>query len=148
MIRFRNTQFGWVMVGGILFIASIALVTSLSTYTTHKTPLLLIAFVLLVILLLFHSLTTIVTDTHLKIYFGAGLIRKSIPLDQVERCEVKKNQLVFGWGIRIGAGFTLWNVSGLDAVELTFKNRKWKFRVGTDKPEELHDAIVAAITAR
>jgi hypothetical protein len=148
MIRYKSTQLGWVTIGIILIIASILLVTSFNNVSSYKELKLLIAFLVLVLLLLFHSLTTIVTDRYLKVYFGIGLIRKVIPLDQIQHCEIKKNQCVFGWGIRIGTGFILWNVSGLNSVELTLKNRKWKFRVGTDKPEELRDAIVSAIMAQ
>jgi hypothetical protein len=36
--------------------------------------------------------------------------------------------------------YWLWNVSGLNAIELTLKNSK-RFRIGTDEPEKLVDAI-------
>jgi hypothetical protein len=38
----------------------------------------------------------------------------------------------------------LWNVSGIDAVELTMKNGD-RFRIGTDEPEKLVTAIEAVI---
>ena len=34
----------------------------------------------------------------------------------------------------------VWNISGLDAVELTYHNGK-KFRIGTDEPEALLEAL-------
>jgi hypothetical protein len=34
----------------------------------------------------------------------------------------------------------MWNISGLDAVELDYLDGR-KFRIGTDQPEELADAI-------
>jgi hypothetical protein len=36
----------------------------------------------------------------------------------------------------------LWNVSGLDAIELTFATGK-RFRIGTDEPGKLLEAIRA-----
>ena len=42
----------------------------------------------------------------------------------------------------------VWNISGLDTVELTYRDGK-KFRIGTDEPEVLLDAqgcLDAAVT--
>jgi hypothetical protein len=36
--------------------------------------------------------------------------------------------------------YWVWNVSGLDAVELTLRSGR-RFRIGTDEPEELAKAI-------
>ena len=35
----------------------------------------------------------------------------------------------------------LYNVSGLNAIELTFKNSKSKVRIGTDKPDEITEIL-------
>lgn len=148
MIRYKNTQIGWVMLAVVLIISGVALVTVFNEHSQGKEWNLVLSFMLLTVLLLFHSLTTIVTDDRIIIYFGIGAIRKVIPIEEIIHSEVKKNQWILGWGIRIGRGFVLWNVSGFDAVELTLQSRKWKFRVGTDKPEELHNAIRVAIQER
>jgi hypothetical protein len=39
---------------------------------------------------------------------------------------------------------TLWNAAGLNAFELTFENGK-KFRIGTDEPQPLLEAIRAKV---
>jgi hypothetical protein len=150
MTRYKHTQFGWVIVLILLLTGAIVIVAAFSNQETKhlKESLLLGAFIIFTLLLLFYSLTTEVTDEDVKVSFGSGLIRKTISLHEIESCTVKRNQLVLGWGIRLGMNFTLWNVSGFDSVELTFRDKKWKFRVGTDQPQELCDAIIAAITAR
>jgi hypothetical protein len=50
----------------------------------------------------------------------------------------------YGWGIRWIPGGWLWNVSGLDGVELVLVNNR-RFRVGTDEPEQLAAAIQGAL---
>ena len=58
-----------------------------------------------------------------------------------------RNLWYYGWGIRYTPHGWLFNVSGLDAVELELKNgRTW--RVGTDEPVELLAAIQAAAEGR
>ena len=51
-----------------------------------------------------------------------------------------RNPWYTGWGIRLGSGYVLWNVSGFDAVELDFASGR-RFRVGTDEPSALVSAI-------
>jgi len=65
-------------------------------------------------------------------------------LSQVQNAAVVRNKWYYGWGIRLTPGGWLWNVSGLDAVELTFKNGK-KFRIGTDEPDRLLQALPVGI---
>lgn len=145
MIRYKHTQFGWVIVVGVLLVALVMFLTRNGMPSGTDGALLIGLSVLFLILLLFHSLTAEVSDENVKVYFGIGLIRKTIPLREIESCVVQSNKFLLGWGIRFGLSFTLWNVSGFDAVELTFKGKKWKFRIGTDRPQELCDEIVAAV---
>ena len=50
--------------------------------------------------------------------------------------EQGRNSWWYGWGIRLTPHGWMWNISGLDAVELTYRNGK-KFRIGTDELEML-----------
>lgn len=107
--------------------------------------LLILALVVPVLLILFR-LTVTIDDEAIHLCFGIGLIRKAIPLDNVLSCEVVRNQPWWGWGIRlffdglIPAGW-LYNVDGLDAVELEMKNGS-RLRIGTDEPDELQVAVL------
>ena len=51
-----------------------------------------------------------------------------------------RNPWYTGWGIRLGPGYVLWNVSGRGAVELDLASGR-RFRVGTDEPAALVSAI-------
>jgi hypothetical protein len=95
----------------------------------------------LLILLLFVSLTVEIKDQRLTCSFGPGLIRRSIALSDIRDVRAVRNPWVLGWGIRwMPGGYWLWNVSGLDAVELTLATGA-KFRIGTDEPDALVQAI-------
>ena len=94
---------------------------------------------------LFPTLTVTLDDRALRIRFGPGLIRKSFPLEGIEACRVVRNPWFYGWGIhRTPAGW-LYNVSGLQAVELTLRSGK-TLRIGTDEPETLAMAIRGSLT--
>jgi hypothetical protein len=89
---------------------------------------------------IFRSLTVAVNDSTLSLWFGDGLVRKSYLLQDIGSAEKVRTSLWQGWGIHwIGLGW-LYNVYGLDAVELCFKDGKRVF-IGTDEPEILAAAI-------
>jgi hypothetical protein len=100
--------------------------------------------VLVACALLFDSLTVRITESHLSVHFGPGLIKKIFELREIEEAEMVRNKWWYGWGVRLTPHGWLYNVSGLDAVQITLRDGK-KFRIGTDQPMELHSAIKSAI---
>ena len=91
---------------------------------------------LAIMLALFTSLTIKCDNRELIFYFGPGVIKKRIPYDQISSAAKVRNRWFYGWGVRwYGPGW-LYNVSGLDAIELVLKNGK-QLRIGTDEPDEL-----------
>lgn len=148
MIRYKHAQFGWVIVIGLLLVGVITLVIALGQNDNVQEIFRLrlgMSVFLFFCILLFYNLKTSVTDKEVFVVFGIGLVRKKILLEEIEHCEAKKGQFVLGWGLRYRWDYTLWNVSGFDAVELTLRGKKRKFRIGTDKPEELSAAITAGV---
>jgi hypothetical protein len=92
----------------------------------------------------FLSLTVEIDGATLTVKFGPGLIRKRIPIAEIERATAVKNPWFIGWGIRWYPGHCwVWNISGLQAVELDLKGGR-KFRIGTDEPAALVEAITIA----
>jgi len=53
---------------------------------------------------------------------------------------VVRNSWLQGFGIRMAPGFRLYNVSGLDAVDLQLKSGEIR-RIGTDDPQGLLSAL-------
>jgi len=105
------------------------------------------AVMLLILLILasFSTLTTSIDDTYLKIKFGYGLFKKKFLLSEISSATSVKNRWYYGWGIKVWFWPYMWiyNISGFDAVEIRMKNGKI-YRIGTDTPKELEEAIKRA----
>jgi len=143
-MRYRHTQFGWVTVGACC--AVLMLFACLPLPSAARREWLLVGPTLVVVLVmgLFGTLTVEVDDLMIHARFGTGLVRKSFSLADVASCRPVRNQWRWGWGIRLIPGGWLYNVSGLDAVELVLKNGK-KFRLGTNEPRQLAEFIQAKL---
>ena len=140
-MAYKHTQFGWVTIGvcgGLIVFLNL-----LPKPVPGFTEVLLLASLLLVaVMFLMGTLTVEVDKTHVRVKFGIGWIRKNFPLDEIASVQPVRNRWWWGWGIRLIPGGWLYNVSGLDAVELVLDNRKI-FRIGTDEPRVLADFIRA-----
>jgi len=89
---------------------------------------------------IFHSLTVEIIDKELRWHFGPRLWSYSLALDEIDSVAIVRNHWWNGFGIRMAPGFRLYNVSGLDAVELRLKSGDVR-RIGTDDPQRLAAAI-------
>ena len=143
--RYEHTQVGY------LIIAAMATVMVLIGVILANAGINWIAIGVLVViavaLVLFPSLTVVIWEEELEARFGPGLIRKRFKLNEIESCQVVKNPWYYGWGIRLTPHGVLFRVSGFHAVEIKLRTGK-KFRIGTDVPQELEEAIRQAINSR
>jgi len=138
------TQFGKFSVAVLLPILVLMVIILVITGFKDIVPALVLIFVivtLLVCLLIFYKLTIEIDDTHIGFILGTGLVKKNYALKDIESCRPVKNSALYGIGIRLIPEGWLYNVSGRFAIELTFKNKKSQIRIGTDKPEEVAEAI-------
>jgi hypothetical protein len=136
--HYRHTQIGWVILAALAVIfAFIWVRLPPEAALAARFPLLLVAVLLLFV---FSVLTVEVDEDSIRLRFGIGLVRKRIPLAEVKAWRTVRNPWYTGWGIRLGPGYVLWNVSGRAAVELDLASGR-RFRVGTDEPEALVSAI-------
>ena len=94
---------------------------------------------------LFSTLTVRVTGEELCFYFGPGFWTRRFAIDDIEHVQVVRNSALYGWGIRYTHHGWLYNVSGLQAVEITIRGEE-QLRIGTDEPEQLKNAIERAGT--
>ena len=88
----------------------------------------------------FSRLAVIVDSDEVRLTFGFGFPRKRIPRAHIVSHGTVRNSWLLGWGIRWIKGGRMWNVWGLDAVELVLADGK-KFRIGTDEPETVNAAL-------
>ncbi len=96
--------------------------------------------ILLALMPFFYRLQVTGDETGLGVRFGIGLIKTNFQWQDIEACRPVRNKWYFGWGIRkIDRGW-MYNISGLDAVEISMNNGR-VYRIGTDEPERLCNAI-------
>ncbi|MFQ5742420.1 MAG: hypothetical protein ACE5HV_02395 [Acidobacteriota bacterium] len=98
---------------------------------------------LVLCMVLFRSLTVEVAEKVVELRFGPGLIRKSFRVASIRQASVVRNRWYYGWGIRWTPHGWLFNISGLDAVQLKMVCGR-RYRIGTDQPKELLAAIESA----
>jgi len=136
--HYRHTQVGWVMLGSAAALVALGWVAlPAPAPVAARLPFFLIAALLG---LVFGTLTVEVDHEAVRLRYGVGLVRKTIPLLDVRACREVRNPWFVGWGIRLAPSGVIWNVSGFDAVELDLSSGK-RFRVGTDEPAALAAAI-------
>jgi len=142
---------GWaVIVGSVVGLGLALLVTlSLSAATLVAVPWLVVAlFGLLALgLLAYATLTVDVDAENVRVRFGIGLIRKSIPLSDIARCEIVRTPSWWGWGMHWTPSGWLYNVSGRAAVRLEMVSQR-PVMIGSDEAERLKAAIDARLALR
>lgn len=138
---YKHTQVGYF----ILLTIGVVLAAVALSWASARGPResLIIVAIVLAAGILFATLTIEIDHDSLRWRFGPGLIRKHVRLSDIESVEPVRNRFWYGYGIRLTPQGWLYNVSGLDAVEVRLRSGK-TFRLGTDEP----DRLGAAITAR
>lgn len=143
MERYRHTQIGWVTAIGLAIGIVIVVMALLSGDESWVA--LLVLVLLAIALIAYSSLTVIVTDDTLYVRFGPGLIRRQYSLSEIDSSQQVRNSLFYGWGTRMTPHGWLYNVAGLDAVEVEFNTGK-KIRIGTNEPQALNEALQEAVS--
>lgn len=141
-MRYRHTQFGSVIITGIA-LGLVAIFISLGVRGLAQPMAIVLLLLLGLALILFQSLTVEIIDSRLVCHFGPGIIRKTFLLSEIDAAKKVQIPWYAGWGIRwIPGQYLLWRVSGFRAVELALRGGG-RFRIGTDEPDELVQAIRA-----
>jgi len=131
---YRRRQTGWTI------IIALGLAATTIGLTTLRWPVLLILALTLLFGLLFSSLTIEVTQSELVWFFGPGFLRRRIARREIANAEAARNKWWWGWGVHLTPRGWLYNVHGLDSVEVIRKDGK-SFRLGTDEPQALASAL-------
>jgi hypothetical protein len=134
---YRHTQRGFLIVCVCL---ALGLLSAAIAWRSGQWSAVVILIVLIAGALVFSSLTVEVNGTELRWYFGPGFWTYRLALGEIETVAAVRNHWWNGFGIRMRPGFRLYNVSGLDAVELRLKSGVIR-RIGTDDPHRLAAAL-------
>jgi hypothetical protein len=144
VFMYSHTQFGWMtliaLLGGLVALGAVG-----RNLGPEGTDGLKVGMAVLALMMpLFGWLTVTVDEEAVTARFGIGLLRKKVWLRDIKSAKRVRNKWWYGWGMRMGPWGWMYNVSGLDAVEIELKNGG-RFRIGTDEPEELVSAIRSSL---
>lgn len=95
----------------------------------------------------FYRLTVSLGGGYFRARLGVGLFWRKIAFSRIVSARPVINSWISGWGIRKISGGWMYNVSGFGAVELELSDGG-RFRVGTDRPEELAREINSRLGPR
>jgi hypothetical protein len=136
-MTYHHTQRGIVVL--LVYLASAAFAAAALWWTGQPASLIAL-IVLIAVAVVFSSLTVDVSGNELRWHFGPGFWTYRLPLNEIQTVAIVRNHWWNGFGIRRRPGFRLYNVSGLDAVELHLKSGEIR-RIGTDDPQGLAAAL-------
>jgi hypothetical protein len=134
---YQHTQSGTLMIASAVLAAIFVFYHLLQGGPTWLWGLLLLAAAVGVT---FSSLTVVLTRTMFRASFAPGWPKKEEALANIVSVRTVRNPWYYGWGIRLTPKGILYNVSGLDAVEIRNKDGK-TFRIGTNEPQKLQLAL-------
>jgi hypothetical protein len=126
-----------------------ALTLSLSPATRAAAPWLMYGLFAIIALTvaLFAALIVEVDATEIRVRFGIGLVRKTMAIADVVRCEPIRTRVWWGWGVHWTPSGWLYNVGGRDAVRVVLAHER-PVIIGSDEAPRLMAAIDARIAAR
>jgi hypothetical protein len=149
-MTYRHTQIGWAMIailGGIIAFGGWVLHLSGGAASTVGT---IVVGLLVVCLVLFVSQTVIVDAERLQLRMGPGLIRRTVPLQDilaVARLRLPWWAVTYGIRMSLSGKRQLWRVSGAEAVDLQLSGER-RLLITTDEPDVLAAVIRSALDAR
>ena len=143
---FQTTQTGRVLIVtfiiGIALLASSVIIRSRQWLKKYRVLHALVLVILGLMIANSYNLSITVDEENFHFQMWPGLLEKTISLSEIENCEAVQNKRRYGFGIRRIKWAWLYNVSGLQAVELTITGAEQKLRVGTFEPEKVCEAVV------
>ncbi|MCB0666254.1 MAG: hypothetical protein KDC80_10545 [Saprospiraceae bacterium] len=149
MRKYEYFQWNWFLIIGLGAVV-IFLSMRLNDPATPPLPFyatMLIQILLILIPLMFYGLRTTINDDTIQLKYGIGIITINFSISEIQSVRPVRNPWYYGIGIRVIPGGMLYNAHGLDAVEIRFKSRKSKVRIGSGEPEILKYEIEKRLAA-
>lgn len=125
LFSFNSFDFGFSDTSGLLYICLSAL--------------------MLICLLTFYRIVIEVTENQISFKLGIGLFKKTYQINDLTSCTPVRCSLLNGFGIRRIANGWLYNISGLDAIELRFEDKRNIIQIGTNKSDEIASLVSSLI---
>jgi len=137
---YKHVQRGDYMLLALGITAFILLIWQYETATLPPAVLGLTVVGLGLLTMHFYALTIEVCEEQVSWYFGIGLWRQTIKLEEIDSTEATHDPFWWGFGVRFFGDGSLYRVSGLLAVRINLKSGM-HIRLGTDEPNYLMAAI-------
>ncbi len=140
-IKYKKTQYGillnLLLISSIIFLI-VAYYFQIGTKAIPKNISLSILVILVFAWLLTYKLTISIDDEYITAIFGIGLLKRKIPIYEIDfnTLEILKPSALTGIGIRLTPKGWLWNVKIGKALFFKTKNNKIFF-VGTDDADTI-----------
>jgi hypothetical protein len=141
-VLYRRTQIAWPVLAPLVITG--AMLVPMFRGMDTLAPFVIVASVYTIVLLLFATLTVTVTSDGVAAVFGIGIVRKWIPLGEIVSFARLRTRWPNGWGIHTYRGGTLYNASGLSAVEFLLTSGRY-VGIGTPEPDALVSALQQVI---
>lgn len=138
---YDHSQMGWIILismGVTSMVFTLQFLLGLGSPKTSVMGYLVIIGITVLITSLFYRLRVVVDTTGIHLIYGIGLIKFSIKPDHVKSVRIVRNPWYYGLGIRIIPKGILYNIHGLEAVEIIYEDGREKMvRIGSDEVEVL-----------
>lgn len=142
-MEYQHTQYGYTGILTTAFMVAVGWFSLPETFSEEPwIGLLMIAFMVAIsgVTFWFSRLVVEVADEKIAATFGLGKPHRVIPISDVVGAHRVRNQWYQGWGVRKVSNGWMYNVWGLDAVEIGIASDA-VFRIGTNDADNLHAAI-------
>lgn len=142
-MEYQHVQYGYTGILTAVVMAIVAVTSLPQSFEDSAWAGALVTFFIVGIVVLtfwFSKLTVTVTASTVTVTFGPGRPHRVMELSDVSAVREVRNAWIQGWGIRKITNGWMYNVWGLDAVELDL-NSGSLFRIGTNEPDKLSTAI-------
>jgi hypothetical protein len=151
LIPYRHRQVGWKLIAAstVGLIMAGWLAAALSPATRAAVPGFIYGLfaVVAAVAFLFGALEVSVDDTEIRIVFGVGIVRKTIRLADVVRCDVVPVKVLWGTGVHWTPSGWLYNVGGGAGVRVELARERAAV-IGSDDAGGLAAAISTRIAPR
>ncbi len=147
-MEYEHTQYGYTGILTTVLMVVVAWFSLPETFSDDsRIGLLMAVFMvgLVAFTFWFSKLRVLVSDDEITTTFGLGKPHRVIQLSEVIEVRQVRNTWIQGWGVRRVPRGWMYNVWGLDAVELEL-TADTIFRIGTDDAERLHASISLSST--
>ncbi|MCP3994140.1 MAG: hypothetical protein GY722_03605 [bacterium] len=149
-MEYENAQtgyLGFIVLAWMMFIGGLVVTLAGEDQGEAALAMGISSLVIMVIVFWFNRLKVRVNGERVRVSFGPGWPRQTFKTHEIIGFRQIRNKWYYGWGVRRAPSGWMYNVWGLDAVELDLANGK-KFIIGTNEPTELLAALSAHTALR